>query len=233
MAGSSDGTVWMWNAELARCMQVFAGNAITSTCGAFTPDGKILISGGDGVVFVWSPKDGAAAITYGGTGAGHFPTDHVISLAAHPVLPVAVVGFADGTVAALHLQHHQVLAMMRPSEQPVEHVGFMPKQPIFITAGLHGAVDIWDANNYRARSTISDPEIGGITTCTWLRTEGWVALGSLNGTVAVWDIRSNEKIHSYPLGIDEDSVYSIAEIPHSGLLLASFDDGKVRIYRLA
>lgn len=232
MAGSSDGTVWMWNAELNKCMHVFAGNATTSTCGSFTSDGRTLVSGGDGVVFVWNPKDGVAAITYGGTGSGNFPTEHAITLAPHPVLPIVVAGFADGTVMALHLQHHQTLSVMRTSEQSVEHVGFMQKHPIFITAGLSGVIDIWDSGNYKSRSSISDADLDGITTCTWLNSEGRVAVGCLNGSVAVLDVRSNEKVYCCPLGVSEDSVYSIAEIPQFNLLLASFDDGKVRIYRL-
>ena len=46
LAGSSDGTVWMWLAATGACMQVFAGHEGAVTCGIFTPDGRSVVTGG-------------------------------------------------------------------------------------------------------------------------------------------------------------------------------------------
>ena len=64
LAGSADGTAWMWSAPAggaaATCMQVFAGHAGAVAAGLFTRDGRLVVTGGeDGSVRVWAPKTGA------------------------------------------------------------------------------------------------------------------------------------------------------------------------------
>jgi WD40 repeat protein len=41
LAGSGDGTVWMWLATTGECMHVFAGHEDGVTCGSFTGSGKV------------------------------------------------------------------------------------------------------------------------------------------------------------------------------------------------
>ena len=45
LAGSQDGTVWMWLALTGACMQVFAGHEAGVTCGGFTSDGATVVTG--------------------------------------------------------------------------------------------------------------------------------------------------------------------------------------------
>jgi WD40 repeat protein len=231
VAGSLDGAVWMWQASNGTCLQVFSGKSTNSTCGAFTGDGKTLVTGGIGIVFVWNPKDGTA-ITYTG---GSFPQEQAISLATHPTMPVAMVGFADGRITVIHTGHQQVLASLSTGEDSVECVGFLKDHPIMLTADLAGTIHLWDSNNYRERTVLTDPDMDGVTCHTWLSTEGHVAVGCRNGTVAIWDVRSGAKVMDFlsPAVEEEDAVYSIAEVANLRLLLASFDDGKIRIYRLS
>ncbi|PJF18267.1 Angio-associated migratory cell, partial [Paramicrosporidium saccamoebae] len=224
-AGSADGTVWMWNAQLGKCMNVFTGNATTSTCGAFSPSGKQLVTGGDGVVFVWDPKDGTASITYTGN---QLPGD-ALSLSVHPVMPVALVGFSDGMVAALHLGHQQILSQHSTGEAAVECVSFMKGHSIMMAGSLGGTVHMFDANNYKVRGVLGDGEMDGVTSYTWLSNEGCLAVGCLNGTIMVWDGRKGELLASLPIGMEENAIFDLVEVPN--LLLASFDDGKVRIVR--
>lgn len=232
--GSADGCVWIWDAESGECQQVLSGNAATSTCGAFAPDGRTLVTAGDGAVFVWDLEQGAAIVTYGTTAAtaATFPAEAAVSLAVSPSKPVAMVGFADGHVAVVHLQHHQLLYLFRTSEQSVEHVDFVPSVPVLLTATLDGALATWDANNYRPRATISDAKLDGITACCWLRQAGCLAVGCLNGSLAVLNVLSGEKMALFPAPAAEgNAVFAVAEIGTEGLLLGTFDDGKIRIYR--
>ncbi len=45
LAGSKDGTAWMWLAHNGQCMQVLAGHDGTVACGLFSNDGKTIITG--------------------------------------------------------------------------------------------------------------------------------------------------------------------------------------------
>ncbi|KAJ3331302.1 hypothetical protein HDU76_003531 [Blyttiomyces sp. JEL0837] len=40
LCGSADGTVWMWQVPTGNCMNVFSGHAGSVLCGGFTPDGQ-------------------------------------------------------------------------------------------------------------------------------------------------------------------------------------------------
>lgn len=69
LAGSDDMTMWMWLASTGACMQVFSGHAGPVTAGAFTPDGKNVVSVGgedDCTLRVWSPKTGECVTTLSG-----------------------------------------------------------------------------------------------------------------------------------------------------------------------
>jgi WD40 repeat protein len=103
LAGSRDGTIWMWMAHNGQCVQVFTGrklfrmyvfwevyhfvlaghNGGVST-GCFSRDGKNVISGGDdGTVRVWAPKTGACKHVF----EGHF---------AHSAVVTCLVGSNEG-----------------------------------------------------------------------------------------------------------------------------------------
>eukprot|EP01041_Mallomonas_annulata_P004869 gene4869-9701_t len=83
IAGSSDGTAWMW-VEIDgnwQCMQVFAGahdGGVSSGC--FSKDGKYVCTGGeDGSIRIWAPKTGKCKHTF----SGHFAhSDQVTCMAS-------------------------------------------------------------------------------------------------------------------------------------------------------
>lgn len=43
LAGCTDTTVWLWNADEGALLNVFCGHGNHVTCGGFTPDGTCLI----------------------------------------------------------------------------------------------------------------------------------------------------------------------------------------------
>lgn len=45
IAGSKDGTIWMWLAHTGHCVHVLTGHEGPVTCGLFTSDGKAIASG--------------------------------------------------------------------------------------------------------------------------------------------------------------------------------------------
>ena len=58
VAGSRDTLVWMWNA-MNGDFTTFAGHSAAVTCGGFSNNGKVIISGSDDfTVKVWAPKTG-------------------------------------------------------------------------------------------------------------------------------------------------------------------------------
>lgn len=249
-AGTGDGSVWIFDAVEGVCQHVLSGSATTSTCGSYTSDGKTLVTAGDGAIFIWDIQNGAARVTYAAKSAGNFPRGMAISLALHPAMPIVMVGFQEGALVVLHTQRHQILSIMAAGseEAGVEWVSYMNKLPIMLSASLDGALRLWDSTNYKSRTVLTMPRSEGITTCSWLA-DGSVAAGGINGAITVWDVKGGAERCSFPpvRSVNQDveadaggegelengnCVYDIAQLQNSNIIAASFDDGKIRLYRM-
>ncbi|KAL3909311.1 MAG: hypothetical protein SGARI_002662, partial [Bacillariaceae sp.] len=180
LAGSGDGTLWMFHVPLNRCLQVFVGHEQAVTAGAFSPDGKWALSAStDGSLRIWAPKTGMnkhvfrlgeAGLTCMATKGG---TDGMLVIA----------GSEDGQAHVCHIGNKKVVASMRHFDPPtntmnsnnddedeemeypmsVEAVGFSPSQPNWCaTGGVDGKLKIWDlSRNGQCRQVCVPPLIKG------------------------------------------------------------------------
>jgi WD40 repeat protein len=112
LAGSEDFSVWMWLARSGDCMQVFSGHHGPAAAGAFTADGKAVVTaGGDGdaSLRVWNPKTGECTLVV----SGHpFHEEGVTCLALHGAgdSGAALTGAQDGSVRVTNIHNGRVLA---------------------------------------------------------------------------------------------------------------------------
>lgn len=116
LAGSEDFSCWMWLARSGNCMQVFSGHRGPVAAGAFTADGRHVVTAGgegDASLRVWNPKTGACALTV----EGHpFHEDGITCLALHAAggggdgLGAAMTGGQDGSVRVTNLANGRVIA---------------------------------------------------------------------------------------------------------------------------
>jgi ribosome assembly protein SQT1 len=178
LAGSGDGTLWMFHIPLNRCLQVFVGHEQAVTAGSFSPDGKWALSASaDGTVRIWAPKTGLnkhvfrlgdAGLTCMATKGG---TDGMLIIA----------GSEDGQAHVCHIGNKKVVATLRHFEPPagvnvtgnqendtdeqmeypmsVEAVAFSPFQPNWCaTGGIDGRLKIWDlSRDGQCRQVCSPP----------------------------------------------------------------------------
>lgn len=95
LAGSGDGTVWMWLATTGECMNTFIGHANPVTCGAFSPDGKLILTASeDATLRVWNPKTAQPKHVIQGFG---YHEEGVICMATHEDKPIVLTGSHDKT----------------------------------------------------------------------------------------------------------------------------------------
>jgi len=85
-AGSSEGTVWVFNGQSGKLLVAMYGHSETLTCGMFTTDGfyfvnifffiilsifqigkKLVTGSADGTVKLWNPREGTCEATFKGT----------------------------------------------------------------------------------------------------------------------------------------------------------------------
>jgi ribosome assembly protein SQT1 len=257
LAGSGDGTLWMFHIPLNRCLQVFVGHEQAVTAGDFSPDGKWALSASaDGTVRIWAPKTGL--------------NKHVFRLGDAPLTCMATKGGTDGMLVmaggedgqahVCHIVNKKVVATLRHFEPPiavnnnqdddndedaeypmsVEAVGFSPSQPNWCaTGGVDGKLKIWDlSRDGQCRQVCSPPGMSGapdsITRIRWHPSLPLVFTSSISGTVRLWDARDGRLIHELTGGTEQINDMDIQFLPGVGsaVILTASDDKKVRVFEL-
>lgn len=92
--------------------QVFSGHSGPVTAGAFTPDGKAVVSvGGDNdcSLRVWNPKTGECSFTL----QGHpFHTEGLTCLGVHQDGQVVITGAQDGSACVSNIHNKRVMGSL-------------------------------------------------------------------------------------------------------------------------
>lgn len=101
-----------YNCLLVHVIQVFSGHSGPVTAGAFTPDGKSVVSvGGDNdcSLRVWNPKTGDCSLTL----QGHpFHQEGLTCLGVHQDGQVVITGAQDGSVCVSNIHNSRVVASL-------------------------------------------------------------------------------------------------------------------------
>jgi ribosome assembly protein SQT1 len=124
LAAGEDGTIWMFQIPSGKCMNVFTGHADSVTCGQFTPDGKMIVTGStDGSVIVWDPKTGAALHKWSHQD-GRFHQGPITSLAIHQDSNLIISGAQDGSTMLMHIATSKLLGPLESHQDSVESIQF-------------------------------------------------------------------------------------------------------------
>ena len=205
VAGSDDGTVWMWNALKGQFMQVFAGHTGPVTAGRFSPDGRLLVSvSEDTSLRVWNPKTGAAVHT---VHEPRFHTEPVVALAMHGSRELCATGGIDGKVCIVQYIAGRLLQTLTGHTDSVECVewavsGARKVPPYANTWLASGSVDgdarVWNSETGQLVQTLSGHE-GAVVrlgfTCSAANASVLLLLtASTDRTVRMWDARSSQAV---------------------------------------
>ena len=173
LAGSSDGTVWMWFVPNGNCLQVFVGHEGEVTAGGFTVDGKFAVTcGADGTLRIWAPKTGLSRHIFRNQGSDRFTEAPLLCLAMGGGTDgqLAMTGSEDGTAWVVHLSNKKVISCLSHCSdgdlRSVEAVGFAPvavNANWCATAGVDGKMKIWDLTNNQCRHVCVHGEKAAVT----------------------------------------------------------------------
>lgn len=244
LAGSGDGTVWMFHIPLNRCLQVFVGHEQAVTSGCFSPDGKWALSASaDGTLRIWAPKTGMSKHIFrlGDAGltclASNGGSDGMLVMA----------GSEDGSVHVCHIGTKKVVAMLRHFEVPlgsmvedeeemeypmsVEAVGFSESQPNWCaTGGVDGRLKIWDlSKDGQCRHTCvpEGEEADSITRLRWHPKLPVVFAASVGGNIRLWDARSGSLLHKMTGHTQTINDLDVSFMDDGTAVLVSAGDDKV------
>jgi WD40 repeat protein len=170
-AGGKDGVsspgndIAVWDTATGELTRTLQGHAEGVLAVAFSPDGKLLASGGwEGVVKVWDVASGRERATL------DFPALRKRLGAANPICVESVTFSPDGRtlvtcvgvsmirekpagageVTFWSTTNDRVVATLQGIDEMVRRVAFSPDGKLLATAGSSGSIRLWDTATYRA-----------------------------------------------------------------------------------
>ena len=261
LCGSGDGTCWMWLATSGGCMRVFAGHDGAVLCGAFTCDGKQIVTGSaDGSVRVWAPKKGICKHAFlprpdgppraaGGDLA--MCQGAVTALDVHPVDPELVVAAAeDGTAVVLHCKTKKVVNVLEHAvaktvrrddgedEDPaygVVAVAFSVTPATWVATGsVDGFLKVWDFKAVPSRPRVSLLHNTAVVSVAWFPDEPKLISNSADLSVKVWDARSGAPLHTFLGHSDIPLAMAVSFAPQDadGVVLSAGDDQAAKLFAI-
>uniref|UniRef100_A0A8D3AUF1 Angio-associated migratory cell protein n=1 Tax=Scophthalmus maximus TaxID=52904 RepID=A0A8D3AUF1_SCOMX len=201
LAGTVDGSVWMWKIPGGDC-KTFQSPACQASSGKVLPDGKRAVVGyGDGTVRVWDLKQGNAIHVIKGQD-GH--QGSLTCLACNKDGSLVLTGSVDGIAKLINTATGKVVGSFsvegkakgsKDEENSVESVGFCNILPLIAVAYLDGTLAIYDLSTQVLRHRCQQE--AGIVHLQWEESSSVVSTCSLDGALRLWDARSGNMVSKY------------------------------------
>jgi WD40 repeat protein/serine/threonine protein kinase len=195
---SASQTVELWNTATGKLRTTFQVHDLSVMSVAFSPDGKILATGGQiNEVTLWDATTGKERLTFHQGESGFSP---VLSLRFSPDGKTLATGSGHGTVRLRNVVDGQLLAALKGHTQWVVSIAFSPDGKSVATAG-DDAVKIWDSATGQERMTL---KVGAVTCLVFAPDGKTLATASADGTVKLWRAATDPEATALRNELDPD-----------------------------
>ncbi|XP_004496393.1 uncharacterized protein [Cicer arietinum] len=122
-------------------------------------------------------------------------------------------------------EEFEVVRTLPSHSDSIECVGFAPSGSWAAIGGMDPKMIIWDLEHSLARSTCEHEY--GVTCMTWLGTS-YLATGSMDGIVRLWDCRSGECVRTFRG--HSDGIQSLSLSANRDYLVSASLDHTARVF---
>jgi angio-associated migratory cell protein len=191
LAGSTDGTVWMYSVSAkvgAQCMQVFVGHEAAVTAGAFLLKVAATCSA-DGTVRIWAPKTGLAK--------------HVFRCSEMGLTCLAVGGGVDGKLVLAGGEDGMAYCCHIGSQKIIHRFEHTPRTaPVTAPMAVQRGDQDDDEEEEEELETppISVEAVGFAPVADSTTQQQWCATAGVDGVLKIWDVTSGQCRHVCKVG---------------------------------
>ncbi|KAK4870121.1 hypothetical protein LT330_005175 [Penicillium expansum] len=206
-----------WSAEL----QAFEGHSDEVRSVAFSPDGRLLVSGSDTIIRVWDVTTG----TLQQTCTGH--SYAVLSVSFSPNGRLLASGSDDGTLRLWDVTTGVLQQTFNHNLDQVFSVAFSPDSRLIASGSYDPIVRLWDTMTGVLQQTFKGHS-DSVRSVGFSPNGRLLASGSDDESVPLWDTTLGTIQHI--LKGHTDWVRSVAFSPNGRLLASGSDDRTVRLW---
>ena len=240
------GTMQIWDIQKGELLHTLKGHEGWIRAVAFSPDSKIMASGGvNGVLLLWDIRTGKSL------GLLEEMMDYyILSLAFSPDSMVLAVGHSYpapdsrtididrargmqlstkefiGTIRIWDVQTRELLCTLSGHVKGTECMAFSPDSKVLASGGWDGALYLWDVQTGKQLKAL--PDTGALALAVAFSPDGrTLATGGWDGIVRLWDAETGvllKKMRGFIFS-SSDAIRSIAFSPDGETLAAGIVDG--------
>ncbi|EKM75141.1 hypothetical protein AGABI1DRAFT_46849, partial [Agaricus bisporus var. burnettii JB137-S8] len=227
-----EGTDWfaIFNPKFKRQLDVSLVHTLMHEsvvcCVRFSADGKYLATGCNRTAQIYDTKTGQKTCVLVDEAAGKSGDLYIRSVCFSPDGKFLATGAEDKQIRIWDIGKKQIRNVFDGHQQEIHSLNFSPDGR-HLVSGSNGSIGIWDMVDGTSKFlTIEDlgpsHSNAGITSVAISPNGQYVAAGSLDTIVRIWNIRSGVFVEN--LKGHSDSVYSVAFTPDGkGLVSGSLD----------
>lgn len=182
-----NGTVHIWDTLRDQELHVLQGQSGAIENVAFSGDGRVVATGSaDGMVRLWDTRSGQVQQVVKGESSG------IVGIAFDPDGGLVAIASEDGGTRLWNIKIRRVVHTFQETSRRVDAVRFSPDGSSVIVSFSDNAARAFDAITFEELTSFE-----GMSTKIVFSPDGQVAAaGSKDGTIILWDAKSNRRLDS-------------------------------------
>jgi len=207
VTGSGDGSIRIWDLQKGKCISVMTDER-SVYCVAISKNGKTVVSGGFGYsASIW--RDGHRT---------HLLSGHTHSLRSVAIYnnDIIATGSSDKTIRLWSASTGAPLKVLKGTENFFEHVSYWTNDYFDVEVGEDEELPVEQDVN------------GDILACCFSPCGNYLASGSADSTVRIWDVKSGDLLQV--LKGHASIVYSVCYSSNGRYIVSGGEDATLRIW---